>query len=265
MLLGHGSTNRKKIRCDQRRTADQPTVDVRLPEQFRPHLPASRYRHTKFSRPRRHFRSARATRHALPAPDPGLLYDRCQWPTPGSYASAPLDNPSAPMRASTAASCEFSTACVCPASRCCSVSPIQIIGRNPACNARSALDATTASVSPCHWRRSECPTMTQPQPPSRSISAAMSPYTRPADAPIRPALRSRPESVPAAVDPDTDRARTPRRRTLGAFAGGKFIQPRIVGCARPVHFPVCSDQRTTRTHRACSASAPIVSTILPTC
>ena len=124
------------------------------------------------------------------------------------------------------------------------VSPIQIIGRNPACNARSALDATTASVSPCHWRRSECPTMTQPQPPSRSISAAMSPYRRP-DAPIRPALRSRPESVQRQlIQIQIGRAHHDVARRTLLRAANSFNHESLA--ARPVHFPVCSDQRTTR-------------------
>ncbi len=75
----------------------------------------------------------------------------------GSYASA-TSLMQWPLRWITAASWRLTTASVWPASRSCSVSPTQTMGVRPAASARCAFCATTWSVSPWYWRRSECPT-----------------------------------------------------------------------------------------------------------
>ena len=60
----------------------------------------------------------------------------------------------------TAAICRLTMSTVRPASRWASVSPTHTIGVMPAASAALVLSATTASVSPWYWRRSEWPTIT---------------------------------------------------------------------------------------------------------
>ena len=92
----------------------------------------------------------------------------------GSYATT-TSLMQCPLVWITAASWRLTTSSVLSASRSASVSPTQTIGVMPQARAALALSATTASVSPWYWGRSEWPTMQKRTPNSRSMAAETSP------------------------------------------------------------------------------------------
>ena len=75
--------------------------------------------------------------------------------------------------------CIRTSSSVTPSSRCCRLSPTQMMTFRPAFSAASVRLLTVWSVSAKYWRRSEWPTMTYSTPRSTSISALISPVKAP--------------------------------------------------------------------------------------
>jgi hypothetical protein len=83
------------------------------------------------------------------------------------------------MPSSPRLSCSSSTASVCSASRCSSVSPMQTIGARPAPSTATSLRFTARSVSPNSARRSEWPRITYSAPASCTMPTLTSPVNAP--------------------------------------------------------------------------------------
>mmetsp|Transcript_27192 Transcript_27192/g.37499 ORF Transcript_27192/g.37499 Transcript_27192/m.37499 type:complete len:235 (-) Transcript_27192:177-881(-) len=97
----------------------------------------------------------------------------------GSYAITIFDQSSSERLSLMACSSVVQTSRVLPASLCSKLSPMQAITFKPLSTAYFTLVPTHLSDSLRSWRRSECPSITQLTPKSRSISALISPVNAP--------------------------------------------------------------------------------------